>query len=237
MDKTLLARILQEAKIDLTTEQTKMFDLFKNELSEWNKKINLTSIEDDAEIIVKHFYDSILGMKAACWTGTGKLLDLGTGAGFPGIPLKIICPQLNVTLVDSLKKRICFLEHIIKTLQLEATEAIHGRAEDLGQDRGYREKYDYVVSRAVAKMPVLLEFCLPFLKKGGCFIAYKGPEGEGEINVSRKALEILGGKINEIKEYKLPLERGTRVIITIAKENTTPSQYPRRPGTPEKRPL
>lgn len=229
--------MLAEIDIQLTPEQTGQFELYYQELQEWNQKFNLTAIEEEDEVIIKHFYDSLLGMKVSRWTGQGMLLDMGSGAGFPGIPLKIVNPQLNITLVDSLQKRVGFLQHIIKTLGLSNSQAMHSRAEEIGQDRNHREKYDVVVSRAVAKMPVLVEYCLPLVKPGGFFLAYKGPEGLDEMQGAVKAIELLGGKEEQTLQFRLPPDNSGRTLLVMGKSKTTPRQYPRRPGTPVKKPL
>ena len=237
MDKKLLWTVADETGISLSAEQLDMFELYSFELIEWNQKSNLTAIEDQGQIIIKHFYDSLLGMKVSAWSGSGSLLDLGTGAGFPGVPLLIVNPKIQLTLVDSLQKRIAFLEHLVRSLQLPTVKMIHSRAEELGQNRLYREKYDIVVSRAVAKLPVLLEYCLPMTKIGGIFMAYKGPEGSAELRASEKAMEILGGEMLESKNFDLPCNGGRRCIIVIEKNKSTTKEYPRRAGMPTKKPL
>jgi len=237
VNEALLAQLCQEIGLNLSGEQLRQFGQYYQQLLEWNKKFNLTAIEEEQEVIVKHFYDSLLGCRSSAWTGTGRLLDLGSGAGFPGLPLKLAFPHLEVVLVDSLQKRVGFLKHIITELGLRGIEAIHGRAEDLGQSGEQRENYDFVVSRAVAKMPVLSELCLPFVKVGGIFMAYKGPEGVEEFALAGKALEILGGKEKELLKFNLPLVGGQRIIISIEKVKLTPKAYPRKAGLPNKKPL
>lgn len=237
MNKALVSDIFQQAGVVLREEQADRFAKYGAALVKWNKQINLTAIQEEEGIVVKHFVDSVLAMKSQYWTGRGTLLDLGTGAGFPGLPLKIICPELSVVLVDSLKKRVAFLEHIIAELQLQKIEAIHGRAEQLGREARWRERFDCVVSRAVAKMPVLLEYCLPFLKVGGWLMAYKGPAGREELRDAEQALQLLGGEIIETNEHCLPGGAGTRIIIVVEKIKATSAQYPRKPGVPEKKPL
>lgn len=237
MNELFLREALKKIDINLDPGQVELFANFFRELLEWNKKFNLTAIEEEEKVIIKHFYDSLLGMKINEWPADGKLLDLGTGAGFPGIPLKIVNPGLHVTLVDSLQKRIAFLNHLIKKLQLDGVEAVHARAEDLGRDKNYRESYDLVASRAVAQLAVLTEYCLPLVRMGGNLIAYKGPEGDIELKQASRAVETLGGQISEIKNYCLPLEESRRMIIVIKKIRTTPEKYPRRAGIPPKKPL
>lgn len=237
MDKEFLTRVFSAIDISLTEQQLAQFEMYMTELLSWNNKFNLTAITEEKMVIIKHFYDSALGLKAWNWTGEEKVLDLGTGAGFPGIPLKIICPEIQVTLVDSLQKRVGFLQYIIETLSLTQTEAVHGRAEELGQDKLCREKFDIVVSRAVAGLPVLVEYCLPFVKMGGVFLAYKGPEGEEESQAGAKAMAALGGKAVRTESFLLPEELSKRTIIIIKKVKRTPTGYPRKPGTPAKKPL
>jgi 16S rRNA (guanine527-N7)-methyltransferase len=237
MDRTFFQEIFSPEFISLSDFQVNQFALYFKELLNWNQKFNLTAITEEKEIIIKHFYDSALGLKAWTWQGNETVLDLGTGAGFPGLPLKIIKPALEITLVDSLQKRVGFLREMIDLLGLKGAEAIHGRAEELGQNKSYREKYDLVVSRAVAGLAVLVEYCLPFVKPGGVMLAYKGAEGEQEIEAARKAVALLGGEIAEAKTFALPLERGKRTIILIKKVKQTPGAYPRKPGLPGKKPL
>lgn len=237
MEKEFLTHVLSAIEISLTEQQLAQFTKYREELLSWNNKFNLTAITEEKMIIIKHFYDSALGLKAWNWQGHEKVLDLGTGAGFPGIPLKIICPEIQVTLVDSLQKRVRFLQHIIATLPLTQTEALHGRAEELGQNKMYREKFDIVVSRAVASLPVLVEYCLPFVKTGGVFLAYKGPEGEEESRTGVKAIAALGGKVIRTESFLLPEELSKRMIIIIKKVKPTPAGYPRKPGMPAKKPL
>lgn len=207
---------------------------FKSILTEWNEKINLTAIEEDREVIIKHFVDSLSIMPFL--KGVYKLVDVGTGAGFPGIPIKIAQPALEVVLLDSLEKRIGFLNTVISALQLEGISAVHSRAEDAGIAPQYREKFDAAVARAVASLPVLLEYCMPLVKTGGIFIAMKGSNGS-EIEGSGKALDILGGNIEEVKEFTLPDSDMKRNIIIVRKLRQTPTKYPRKAGKPSKEPL
>lgn len=207
---------------------------YKRILLEWNEKMNLTAIEEDREIIVKHFVDSLSIMPFL--TDIHNIVDVGTGAGFPGIPLKIAQPTLEVVLLDSLEKRIGFLNTVISTLQLEGISAVHMRAEDAGIAAQYREKFDAAVARAVASLPVLLEYCLPLVKTGGIFIAMKGSNAE-EIEGSKKALDILGGKIEAVKEFVLPGSDIKRNIIIVKKLRQTSPRYPRKAGKPTKEPL
>ncbi len=237
MNEQLLIDLCGEIGIHLNSHQVQCFSRYYEELLIWNKKFNLTAIEDEQGVIVKHFLDSLLGSQVSGWNSTGRLLDLGSGAGFPGVPLKIVFPDLQVTLVDSLQKRVRFLEHLIESLNLTGITAIHKRAEELGQDQEERESYDIVVSRAVAKLPVLCEFCLPLVRKGGIFLAYKGPEAHQELENASKAIEILGGERKELVEKHLPFNGGQRLLVVLEKVHDTPSKYPRKPGTAEKKPL
>lgn len=211
---------------------------FKEMLLDWNRRMNLTSIENDREIYIKHFIDSFSiapWLRPAASEG-GSLIDVGTGAGFPGIPVKIACGNMDVTLLDSLEKRVGFLKAVISETGLTGIRAVHGRAEDFGVKPEHRERYGAAVARAVAPLPVLLEYCLPFVKTGGLFIAMKG-EPSPEIEASGKALDVLGGKIEEVKELVLPFSDYKRSIIIIKKFRQTPTKYPRKAGTPTKKPL
>ncbi len=222
---------------DLSMEELKKFEVFKEELLYWNERINLTTITDDREIAIKHILDSLSPLQKKDCLRKGRVMDIGTGAGFPGIPLKIMMPALEITLMDSLKKRLTFLDGVIERLGLQDIRTLHGRAEDYGNDPEHRETYDYAVSRAVARMPVLLEYALPFVKVGGYFICQKGPGITEELETSNKALEILGGEISSIQEVELPfVERGHHVV-TVKKTKKTPKKYPRQAGKPSKAPL
>jgi 16S rRNA (guanine527-N7)-methyltransferase len=207
---------------------------YKGLLLEWNEKMNLTAITDDKEIILKHFVDSLSIVPYI--KEAGSLIDVGTGAGFPGIPLKIAIPSLDTVLLDSLEKRVGFLGTAISELGLEGIKAVHMRAEDAGKSAEFRERFDAAAARAVASMPVLLEYCLPFVRTGGVFIAMKGSSTE-EISMSEKALEILGGKIEEVKEFTLPDTDIKRSIVIVRKLRQTPTKYPRKAGKPSKEPL
>ncbi|HAQ40020.1 MAG TPA: 16S rRNA (guanine(527)-N(7))-methyltransferase RsmG [Clostridiales bacterium] len=206
-------------------------------LKEWNQKINITSIEDDEEIYVKHFLDSILLLDGVSIDEKKSIIDVGTGGGFPGYPLKIVNNNYEVTLLDSLRKRIEFLTEVKKELEFDNIELIHGRAEDFGQNKNYREKFDICVSRAVAPLNVLSEYCLPFVKKGGYFAAYKSENISQEILSSENAVKKLGGKIREVKEINLPGTDIVRKIVIIEKCEPTNLKYPRKAGKPSKDPL
>lgn len=213
------------------------FIKYRDLLKEWNQKINITSIEDDEDIYVKHFLDSILLLVYDNIDNKKKLIDVGTGGGFPGYPLKIVNDNYEVTLLDSLRKRIDFLEVVATELKLENVEFIHGRAEEYGQNKNYREVYDICVSRAVAPLNVLSEYCLPFVKVGGYFAAYKSENISPEIKDSENAIIKLGGKIKDICEVHLPETDIVRKIVIIEKFENTNAKYPRKAGKPSKDPL
>lgn len=223
-----------EYEVSLDDSKISALMEYKSILLEWNQKMNLTAIEEDREVIMKHFVDSLSIMPFL--KDVHNLVDVGTGAGFPGIPLKIAQPALEVVLLDSLEKRIGFLNTVISALQLKGISAVHSRAEDAGSAPQYREKFDAAVARAVASLPVLLEYCLPLVKTGGIFIAMKGSNAE-EIAGSRKALDILGGNIEEVKEFTLPDSDMQRSIIVVRKLRQIPTRFPRKAGKPSREPL
>ena len=222
----------------LTEYQLQQFALYYERLIEWNQKMNLTAITDRGEVYLKHFYDSLT---AAFYVDFSRrkirLCDVGAGAGFPGLPLKIAFPHLQITIVDSLKKRIGFLQELVEDLQLEDVELYHDRAESFGRRREHREQYDIVTARAVANMPVLSEYCLPLAKPDGLFIALKGASGKEELKAARKAIKLLGGSLEAFHSFTLPIENSERSIIVIKKEKKTPKKYPRKPGIPARDPL
>lgn len=221
--------------ITLSEIQLKQFYNYMNLLIEWNKKINLTAITEPDEIILKHFVDSLTISKYIP-DGT-KLVDVGTGAGFPGIPLKIYRQDIEITLLDSLQKRINFLDEVIRELNLEKIETLHSRAEDFGKDKKYREKFDIATSRAVANLATLSEYLLPLVKVGGKVISMKGSLIEEELENSKNAIKILGGKIEKVDEFNLPNSDISRNIVLIDKIKETPNKYPRKAGEPSKKPL
>lgn len=221
--------------ITFTERQLEQFSIYYEMLIEKNKVMNLTGITEWDEVLEKHFLDSISLIRAINLSQNISVLDMGTGAGFPGIPLKIAFPNLKITLADSLNKRVLFLQEVIDALKLEGIEAIHGRAEDLARDKKYREQYDLVVSRAVANLSTLSEYCLPFVKIGGQFISYKSGEIEEEVSASKSAVFLLGGKIKDTVKFELG-ESG-RSFVLIDKTKGTPKTYPRKAGTPSKKPL
>jgi 16S rRNA (guanine527-N7)-methyltransferase len=220
--------------LQLSDTEVSAFNLYKNLLSEWNQKINLTAIEDDKDVITKHFIDSLSIIPFL--KNVRNIIDVGTGAGFPGLPVKIVRPELEVVLLDSLEKRIGFLNTVIGELHMDKITAIHSRAEDAGNSPKYREKFDVATARAVASLPVLLEYCMPLIKTGGIFIAMKG-SSLSEADEAGKALDILGGDIEEVKEFTLPGSDIKRNIIVIKKLRQTPTKYPRKAGKPSREPL
>lgn len=231
--KRELAKRAMQFGINLSEEQQNEFYQYMQLLLEWNEKMNLTAITEPKEVLVKHFVDSM--SIAPYIEPADKILDIGTGAGFPGVPLKIVLPQNSFTLLDSLNKRIQFLQEVIEKLQLEQIEAIHGRAEEFCKEK--REEYDIVVSRAVAKLNVLLEYMLPFVKIGGRCICMKALDIEEELDEAKKAIEVLGGVVEKVEEVTLESTDITRKIVMIKKKKETPKKYPRKAGTPSKEPI
>jgi len=223
--------------IDLSEQQIQQLIQYKELLLEWNEKINLTAITEERDVMIKHFLDSLSCVKVSLLKNGVKMIDVGTGAGFPGIPLKVYYQDIQLTLLDSLNKRINFLQTVCDSLGLKAVEFLHGRAEDYGNHKNYREKYDFAVARAVAELNILLEYCMPFVKVGGYFIAQKGPNIEEEMNRGQKAIEILGGKLVEKIDIPLPFSEINHNIVIIKKIKQTPTKYPRKAGTPTKSPL
>lgn len=233
--KKVLYEKVKKIGIELKEEQLEKFYLYMNILLEWNEKINLTAITNEEEIILKHFVDSLTINK---YIEEGKsIIDVGTGAGFPGIPIKILREDLKVTLLDSLNKRINFLNEVIEKLDLKNIECIHGRAEEFGKNKNYREKYDFATSRAVANMSTLSEYLIPFVKVGGKVLAMKGDKAEEELEEAKKAIKLLGGKVENIDNFYLPDSDIKRNIIIIKKIEKTERKFPRKPGTPAKEPI
>lgn len=226
---------LKAIGIELSDEQLEQFLTYYEMLIEKNKVMNLTAITDFDEVLEKHFEDSLSLIQAVDLEKSQMVIDLGTGAGFPGIPLKIAFPNLQITLADSLNKRILFLDDVIRELGLVGIDTVHGRAEDLAKNSDYREKFDLCVSRAVANLSTLSEYCLPFVKIGGKFISYKAGECDEEVAASKSSVFLLGGKISDIKKFELG-ESG-RAFVIIDKVSGTPKKYPRKAGTPSKDPL
>lgn len=235
--ENLLKYKLKELSINLDDEKERQFQKYYELLIEWNKVMNLTAITEYEEVVEKHFVDSLSIKEVLNLDEIDTVIDIGTGAGFPGIPLKIAYPHLKMTLLDSLNKRVKFLNEVTEQLQLEYIEKIHGRAEDLARKEIYREKFELCVSRAVANLATLSEYCLPFVKKGGCFVSYKSGEIEDELKKSKKALGVLGGRIKDVVKFQLPGTDISRAFVIIEKEHNTPKKYPRKAGIPGKEPL
>lgn len=231
----LLKQIFQKYKIEASEKQVEQLSKYYELVISWNEKINLTAITDKKEFAYKHILDSVLPY--ACFSENSKLVDVGAGAGFPSIPLKILRPDLDITMLDSLNKRINFLNLVIETLGLEKIRAIHGRCEDVAKDFMFREKFDYGVARAVAALPTLLEYVLPFVKVGGQMLAYKSVQAQSELALSTRAQNILGGRSVEIKKYMIYEISSERNIIVINKQNHTPNGYPRSGNKAKSNPL
>lgn len=223
--------------VTLTDQQMAQFDMYFHLLVEWNEKMNLTAITEEKEVYLKHFYDSLLvGLKMAL-NPQAAICDVGSGAGFPSIPLKILYPELSVTIVDSLKKRITFLQELTDQLGLTNVHLYHDRAETFGQNPAFREQFDYVTARAVARLNVLAELCLPLVKKDGYFLALKAAKSDEELQEAKPAISQLGGKFIEEKTMALPLSGDERHLLVIQKKKVTPKKYPRKPGLPNKQPI
>lgn len=233
----VLTEKVKELSIVLNDKQIQQFEQYYNILVEWNKVMNLTAITEYEEVVEKHFLDSLTIVNAIHVEEIETLIDVGTGAGFPGIPLKIAFPHLKVTLLDSLNKRIKFLNEVINLLELNDIKAIHGRAEDYAKQAEYREQYDICVSRAVANLATLSEYCLPYVKVDGLFVPYKSGEIDEELKSSEKAVSILGGKVEEVVKFQLPGTDIGRSFVKIHKIKETKKKYPRKAGMPTKEPL
>ncbi|WP_178020870.1 16S rRNA (guanine(527)-N(7))-methyltransferase RsmG [uncultured Paenibacillus sp.] len=232
-----LCTLLQGHGIEVSEEQLKQFERYYEVLVEWNEKMNLTGITEREQVYIKHFYDSISLAFHVSMGEVGSMADIGSGAGFPGIPLKICYPHLQLTIVDSLNKRIQFLQHVVNELGLSQVRLLHGRAEDLGRQEELRDAFDLVTARAVARMAVLNEFCLPFAKPMGLFVAMKGSNPEDEVKEAARSLSELRGKWIGTPEFSLPLDHSERHLVIIQKTAPTPKKYPRKAGTPAKMPL
>lgn len=236
-DFTKMRNILSEWNLELTAEKEQQFLTFYEMLVEKNKVMNLTAITEFEDVVEKHFLDSISLCQVMDLNKPLTLLDLGTGAGFPGIPLKIMFPELKITLADSLNKRLLFLNEVMEALNLKDIETVHGRAEELSKRKDYRESFDLCVSRAVANLSTLSEYCLPFIHTSGKFISYKSGEVEVELKDAKKAVFVLGGEIEDVIHFTLPDSDIKRSFVVIHKVHATPKAYPRKAGTPSKSPL
>ena len=240
-DLTSFEKGLEQLSITLSGEQKQQFLTYYEYLVEKNKVMNLTAITEYEEVITKHFLDSLAVVKTSCFKPeklAGKrLIDIGTGAGFPGIPLKIAFPKLEILLLDSLNKRINFLNEVTEMLGLTKINTVHGRAEDYAKQKGYRESFDFCVSRAVANLSTLSEYCIPFVKQGGCFISYKSGSVDQELIQAEKAVKILGGQREEVVRFSLADTDMDRSFVVIHKAKPTPKKYPRQAGLPSKEPL
>lgn len=232
-----LIKVMESEGIKLTEECAEKFEQFRETLIETNKYLNLTSITEDEEVNYKHFLDSLLPMKKIEFIENAKVIDIGTGGGFPGLPMKFYRDDLDITLLDSLNKRIKFLKNTIYKMELSKIDAIHGRAEELGRQKQYREVYDYAISRAVSRLNTLVEYSLPFVKVGGYFISMKGPSGKEEAEEAKNAIKLLGGEIVDIIEYQLDYEDSDRTLVVIKKISPIPKKYPRGGGKPKSKPL
>jgi len=239
----LLTRGANNFGIKLSPAQVEAFEVYYGEIKIWNPKANLTAITEYQEVQLKHFVDSLSiyslreFREALAAKPDLRVIDVGTGAGFPGVPIKIAAPAIKLALLDSNNKKITFLRHLIRKLELNDVEVIWGRAENVAHREEHRENYDVVVARAVAEMPILAEYALPFCKVGGLLVAYKGPKAPQELEAAEEALSILGGRLIRLAPVEVPGLHETRILVLIAKERPTPAKYPRRPGIPAKHPL
>ncbi|MBN2503005.1 MAG: 16S rRNA (guanine(527)-N(7))-methyltransferase RsmG [Anaerolineales bacterium] len=235
--KALIQESQDVLDLKISSAQLEMFQKYHAELVEWNEQMNLTAIRDPEGIRVKHFLDSLSCLQAMRNTPLKRLVDVGTGAGFPGIPIKLLYPEIHLTLVESIAKKTAFLEHIVQVLGLKGVEVLQTRAETLGQDAAHRESYDWAVARAVAPLPVLMEYLLPLVKIGGKMLAQKGESGPAEAHRAEKGLHLLGGHLCDLHKVELPGVAEERYLVVAKKVAATPDKYPRREGIPAKRPL
>ena len=229
--------LFTDAGISLESGKIQDFEEYRTLILEYNKIMDITNITDEEDMYIKHFIDSLYLDKSGLISSANSLIDIGTGGGFPGIPLKILYPHLELTLLDSLNKRVNFLTDVIGRMKLDKTKAIHGRAEELARNSSYREMYDLATSRAVAPLNTLIEYSLAFVKIGGYFVAMKGPNYDDELSEARDAINTMGGKLKKVVNYSLPYGYGDRSIIIIEKIKSTPKKYPRGQGKPRKQPL
>lgn len=234
----MIQKLFSENEITISDKQKQQFQKYFNLLIEWNQRINLTSITDYEEVIWKHFIDSALLTKSSLYKDRERksVLDLGTGAGFPGMVLAILTPEKHFVLIDSLQKRIDFLSYVVRELRLDNVQVFHGRAEDYGRKENFRNQFDFVVSRAVAELPLLLEYCIPFVKENGYFVSYKSKRYREEIEISEYAFSELTSKLQKVESYYLK-DGDERVLLFIQNLSITNDKYPRRAGKPKKKPL
>lgn len=237
MNEQQFIEALKQKGIELSDEQIEQFRKYFELLVEWNEKMNLTAITDLEGVYLKHFYDSISASFYFDFTKVTTVCDVGAGAGFPSIPIKICFPHLEITIVDSLNKRITFLNHLANELNLSKMSFVHARAEEFGQNANYREQFDVVTARAVARLSVLSELCIPLAKEGGFFVALKAAAGAEEMKDATKAITTLGAKLKEEFAFHLPVEESERSLYVFDKVKTTPKKYPRKPGVPNKTPI
>jgi 16S rRNA (guanine527-N7)-methyltransferase len=223
--------------LELTPAQVSAFQVYSDELRAWNEKFNLTAITQPQDIQIKHFLDSLSVLKAMDGGQPLRVIDVGTGAGFPGVPLKIVCPAIQLTLVEATSKKVSFCEHLVQTLKLSAVTVVNARAEEVGQRPEHRERYDWALARAVAEMPTLAEYLLPLVKRGGRALAQKGKDALAETYGASRAIQKLGGELEQILEVELPGIAEPRYLVVLKKIAATPPRYPRRPGVPVKTPL
>ncbi len=223
--------------VTLNPQQVVALETYARELRDWNERYSLTAIDDPEKVRVKHFLDSLSAYVAMHNTPVERVIDVGTGAGFPGLPLKILCPQIKITLVESVTKKVNFCEHIVEKLALDDVEIVRQRAEVIGKDESFREKYDWAVARAVALMPILMEFLLPLVRVGGRVLAMKGESAPAEAHTAERAIGMLGGNLQRLIPVTLPGVVEQRYLVVVDKVATTPEKYPRRVGIPSKRPL
>lgn len=233
----ILKKGIEDLGLKCSDETIDKFSKYREILVEWNQKMNLTGIEEEKEVYIKHFLDSVAAVKKGYIKDGMSIIDVGTGAGFPGLPLRICLENSKVTLLDSLNKRINFLSEVCTNINIDDIELIHGRAEDFGKDEKYREQYDIATARAVAGLPILMEFCVPFIKVGGYFVCLKGPNADTELEESTKAMEVLGLEFVEKIDVELPEIELKHNIVVFKKVNSTPAKYPRKAGKPVKNPI
>ncbi|HUV88397.1 MAG TPA: 16S rRNA (guanine(527)-N(7))-methyltransferase RsmG [Anaerolineae bacterium] len=230
----------RELGVTLTDRHLAAFEACYRELLEWNQRFNLTAVTDREGVLVRHFLDSLSCLKAlprAELLAGARVIDVGTGAGFPGLPLKIVCPSMRLTLLEATRKKVTYLEHVVHELGLKGVEVIHGRAEDLGRDPAHRERYDWALARAVAEMPTLAEYLLPLVRVGGAALAQKGEGAAAEVHGTDAAIATLGGRVRQLLPVELRGLAETRYLVVVDKVAATPERYPRRTGVPKKRPL